>query len=57
MEYEHLYSSRVYDIEAGELTDVSPEEVGPFELPRIPSGFDMEGADIVIRIRRMHTSY
>ena len=57
MEYEYLYSSRVYDIEAGELTDVGPEEVGPFELPRIPSGFDMEGADIVIRIRRMHTSY
>ncbi|MDA0238369.1 MAG: transcriptional repressor, partial [Proteobacteria bacterium] len=46
----------VYYVETGKLIDVSPKDVGLLELPRIPMGFEIEGADVVIRVRRMQSA-
>ncbi len=49
----HLH---IYNVETGELTDVSPEDLGLSELPQLPSGFEVEGTDVVIRVRRTHST-
>ena len=46
----------IYNVETGELTDVSPEDLGLSELPQLPSGFEVEGTDVVIRVRRTHSA-
>jgi len=40
-----------YHVETGELTDIPPEKVGLLQIPRLPSGTEQEGIEVVIRIR------
>ena len=41
----------IYNVDTGDLTDVSPDHVVISRLPSLPSGMELEGADVVIRVR------
>lgn len=41
----------LYDVESGELTDISADNVTISHLPKLPSGMVAEGVDVVIRVR------
>jgi len=40
-----------YDVDTGELTDISADDVKVTGLPALPDGMVTEGVDIVVRIR------
>lgn len=40
-----------YHVETGELTDIPPEKVEIMKIPRLPSGTEQEGVEIVVRVR------
>ena len=42
----------VYDVDTGALIDVEPGAVEVGALPALPPGTELEGVDIVIRVRR-----
>jgi Fur family iron response transcriptional regulator len=42
----------VYNVDTGEVVDVCPDHVVISELPPLPSGLKLEGADVVIRVRK-----
>lgn len=42
----------LYNVDTGELMDVSPGHVVVSELPSLPSGMQLEGTDVVIRVRQ-----
>ncbi len=41
----------LYDINTGELTDVSAEELRVVGVPRLPEGVELEQVDVIIRVR------
>ncbi len=43
----------MYDPSSGELTDISADTVQISGLPAAPSGREVEGVDIVVRLRRL----
>ena len=45
----------VYHLDDGTLEDVSEEQVGIAQLPRLADGLQVEGVDIIIRVRRAQT--
>ncbi len=42
----------LYDEHSGELCDVSVDEVAFSRLPQLPSGTELAGLDVVLRVRR-----
>lgn len=42
----------VYDVDTGALTDVEPGAIEVGALPALPPGTELEGVEIVIRVRR-----
>jgi Fur family transcriptional regulator, iron response regulator len=42
----------LYDVETGQLTDISSDGVRVLGLPALPAGTMAEGVDIVVRTRR-----
>jgi len=42
----------LYDIDTRELTDVDAAELELIGNPKLPVGFDLQGVDIVLRVRR-----
>ena len=42
----------VYNVDTGEVVDVCPDHVVISELPLLPSGLELEGTDVVIRVRK-----
>ena len=41
----------LYNVESGELTDISADMVAVSQLPKLPDGMVAEGVDVVIRVR------
>jgi len=41
-----------YDVVAGTLTDISAQDVRITGLPPLPAGAQMEGVDVIVRMRR-----
>lgn len=41
----------VYDVSTGTLSDVADEEIGFSRLPSLPAGVEVEGVDVVVRVR------
>jgi len=41
-----------YDVESGELTDIDASEIEVGALPETREGVEVEGVDVVVRIRR-----
>jgi Fur family iron response transcriptional regulator len=42
----------VYNVDTGEVVDVCPDHVVISELPPLPPGLELEGTDVVIRVRK-----
>lgn len=42
----------VYNVDTGEVVDVCPDHVVISGLPPLPSGLELEGTDVVIRVRK-----
>ena len=42
----------VYHLDDGMLEDISEEQVGVAQLPTLPEGLQVEGVDIIIKVRR-----
>lgn len=42
----------IYDVDTGALTDIDPGAVAVRSLPSLPSGTQVEGVEVVIRVRR-----
>ena len=42
----------VYNVDTGEVVDVCYDHVVISELPPLPSGLELEGTDVVIRVRK-----
>ncbi|HZP92723.1 MAG TPA: transcriptional repressor [Burkholderiales bacterium] len=42
----------IYDVESGQLTDISASEVQISRLPSLPDGMVAEGMDVIVRVRR-----
>lgn len=45
-----------YDTETGELTDIPVDEVRLEKLPPLPDDMEVEGVDVVVRVRRRRKS-
>ena len=41
-----------YNVDTGELTDISPESVALSQQPGLPAGTEQLGVDIVIRVKK-----
>jgi len=41
----------VYNTATGELSDIAPHSVQTEQLPELPAGTELEGVDVVIRVR------
>lgn len=41
-----------YNVESGELHDIDADEIDIGGLPQVPVGMEIEGVDIMVRIRR-----
>jgi len=44
-----------YDVDTGELTDIPADQVAVEALPVAPDGVEIQGVDIVVRVRRNAT--
>ena len=44
--------SHVYDVDTGTLTDIEPGALVVSALPALPPGTELEGVEVVIRVRR-----
>lgn len=42
----------LYDADTGELTDIPADELRLAEMPQLPDGVEVEGVDVVVRVRR-----
>jgi len=40
-----------FDVSSGKLTDIPAENVGISALPEIPPGMNMEGIEVIVRVR------
>lgn len=47
----------IYDLDAGTLTDLDCGEIAVDGLPRLPSGVELDGVDIIVRIRRTRSRF
>ena len=45
----------LYDVDSGELVDISTESVRIAGLPELPSGVEFEGLDVIVRVRNAGT--
>lgn len=45
-----------YDETSGELSDIDANEVQVTKLPALPDGAELQGIDVIIRVRRAKTS-
>ncbi|VAW80039.1 Iron-responsive regulator Irr [hydrothermal vent metagenome] len=43
----------VYNVDTGELSDIAPHSILTEPLPRLPAGTELEGVDVVIRVRQI----
>lgn len=41
----------IYNVEAGTLTDIEPNELAIDRLPSLPQDLDIDGVDIIVRVR------
>jgi len=41
-----------YNVDTGELTDISLDSLQVGELPDLPAGTEAEGVDVIVRVRR-----
>ena len=44
--------NHIYDVDTGALTDIAPGAIEVSALPTLPPGTQVEGVEIVIRVRR-----
>ncbi|THF56875.1 Fur family transcriptional regulator [Pseudothauera rhizosphaerae] len=49
--YPHYH---MYDVNTGELTDVSAEELKVVGVPQLPPDIELEEVDVIIRVRGKH---
>ncbi len=42
----------IYDVDDGTLTDIDASEIAVKGLPPLPSGAEVDGVDVIVRIRR-----
>ncbi|MHB8474485.1 MAG: Fur family transcriptional regulator [Sulfuricaulis sp.] len=40
-----------FDVESGELTDISADQIHVSGLPPLPTGAQLEGVDVIVRLR------
>jgi Fur family iron response transcriptional regulator len=40
-----------FDVESGELTDISADQIQVSGLPPLPTGAQLEGVDVIVRLR------
>ena len=40
-----------FDVDTGELTDISAEQIHVSGLPALPNGAQLEGVDVIVRLR------
>jgi len=40
-----------FDVDSGELTDISAEQIHVSGLPPLPNGAQLEGVDVIVRLR------
>ena len=45
------FHHHIYNVDTGEIRDISAESISVTGLPDLPSGVQLEGADVVIRVR------
>ncbi len=45
------FHHHIYNVDTGEIQDISADSLSVTGLPELPSGVQLEGADVVIRVR------
>ena len=45
------FHHHIYNVDTGEIRDISADSLSVTGLPELPSGVQLEGADVVIRVR------
>ena len=43
-----------YNVDTGELSDIDPHSMPMAQLPQAPSGTEIDGVDIIVRVRKTH---